>query len=549
MKKYITDYIKDEYMNWGIGKIFLQAPTGTGKTTFLVKKLLPYCKIREIKVLILCNRKLLRKQYWGQLTQEFDSYSELDAVVEVKTYQELAAMLVDGRNLRSLFSKFGSIFLDECHYFYSDSDFNGIGTYVLLHEIIYAGMLRQMVFISATMDCVQPLIEDVISNCADRYPEQLKAGMDFERARTIMKYDYDELADFRHINCKCVPDYETLCSLIGSTDKKSIIFIDDCKKAEWLAQYLIENDLARRNEIALLNAKTLDEESNRNTVEALTLANKLLPRILITTSVLDNGVSVHDGLVENICVLTESKVSFFQMIGRIRTEQAKKINLVFVMRGSEYFEKRVNDYERLKAFFPQGNRINDNSGAEFRIMSEIWDSQTESAEVNRTVYVPVPRYVEIFERPRPAVVGRFSGNTIVVNSFSKKKIEDMYLIESRLYHKAICDPINAIYEQMSWIHKRHTELEIFDSSFEKEQREKLISDLLEIQNYDRNELKRAKEEIAKKYKRNILSTYGLRNRAFSNDKFELILSEFGLVLVVSNENGKNRYSVQRKESM
>ena len=104
MKKYITNVIGDKYEEWGRKKIFLKAPTGTGKTTFLVKKLLAYHRMRGKKVLILCNRKLLRKQYLGQLTQEFDSYAEFNDAVEVKTYQELANTLASGADPLKLFN-------------------------------------------------------------------------------------------------------------------------------------------------------------------------------------------------------------------------------------------------------------------------------------------------------------------------------------------------------------------------------------------------------------------------------------------------------------
>ena len=39
--KYITDLIGDEYLNWTNQHVLISSPTGSGKTTFILKKLLP----------------------------------------------------------------------------------------------------------------------------------------------------------------------------------------------------------------------------------------------------------------------------------------------------------------------------------------------------------------------------------------------------------------------------------------------------------------------------------------------------------------------------
>ena len=237
-----------------------------------------------------------------------------------------------------------------------------------------------MVFVSSTMDCVQDLIVEVIKNCAVQYPQELRRGIDFEKVCQMLSYDFDYLARYDYIRCKYIPDYETLCGLIGTTEKKSVVFIDNRKQAQEIVQYLLDNNLATKTDIALLNAQNLDEEKNHNIVEKLTIANKLISKILITTSVLDNGVSIHDNDVENICILTESKVSFMQMIGRIRTENTKKLNLLFVRREASYFERRANECKRLMDCFPKNYNENCPS-EEFQIMNAVWNNQEEISEI------------------------------------------------------------------------------------------------------------------------------------------------------------------------
>ena len=98
-KKYLSEVIGDEYFDWGKRKIIIQAPTGCGKSTFIIRVLLKRYQRKHWKLLILCNRRLLRKQYCYQLVQQFDAYSDLRQVVEIKTYQELAASMMHGIKL------------------------------------------------------------------------------------------------------------------------------------------------------------------------------------------------------------------------------------------------------------------------------------------------------------------------------------------------------------------------------------------------------------------------------------------------------------------
>ena len=73
-KKYLAELIGDSYKKWQNKKIFITAPTGMGKTTFILEKLLPFHVTANRKVLILCNRKLLRKQYWYSGAKVFELY-------------------------------------------------------------------------------------------------------------------------------------------------------------------------------------------------------------------------------------------------------------------------------------------------------------------------------------------------------------------------------------------------------------------------------------------------------------------------------------------
>ena len=89
-KDYLTKLLRDECKYWSKKKVLITAPTGMGKSTFIIHELLPYLKERGKKLLILCNRRLLRDQYWQNLVQVYDCYDDLEKSVELMTYQQLA---------------------------------------------------------------------------------------------------------------------------------------------------------------------------------------------------------------------------------------------------------------------------------------------------------------------------------------------------------------------------------------------------------------------------------------------------------------------------
>ena len=58
-KKYLADQIGEEYKSWKEGElIFIQAPTGTGKSYFILNVLLDWAVLNRVSILYLVNRKV-----------------------------------------------------------------------------------------------------------------------------------------------------------------------------------------------------------------------------------------------------------------------------------------------------------------------------------------------------------------------------------------------------------------------------------------------------------------------------------------------------------
>lgn len=141
-QQYLTELIGDDYMEWEGRKILISAPTGMGKTTFILQVFLRYFKRKRKKVLILSNRVLLRTQYWSSLLEQFVEYRDIEESVTVMTYQQLEEKVKSGA-IEGVFNEYAAIVCDECHFFYADADFNNFGTFVLLQAIARAGATKQ----------------------------------------------------------------------------------------------------------------------------------------------------------------------------------------------------------------------------------------------------------------------------------------------------------------------------------------------------------------------------------------------------------------------
>lgn len=561
-KKYLTELIGNEFEQWGRRKIIIQAPTGLGKTTFICNTVLPFCMRRKKKLLILCNRRLLRAQYWYFLVQKFSTYGELNAAVEIISYQELAEQLKQGKAAEDLLSEFRVICCDEFHYFYSDSDFNSFGTFALLRALMISGISKLMIFLSATADCVSPYVKEALSQANQylkiKYPVPSYAfGQRYGSLRDdrlvysekkeeleIMMYDYRCLENFDHISCAQVPDWQTICGIVADAKGKSIIFVDDKELAREMAAEIKENNA--KGDVALLNADSLDDYENSEIVKQLVMANRLVPKILITTSVLDNGVTVQDNEVENLVIMTESRVSFLQMLGRVRVESILGgLKLWFVRQPSEYYERREKQGMEMKRCIDRIEKeLSRNGGA--RLVQEVWDSGDELAAENIKRFTVFLRgQMDFFDKKFESYSYTSKAHTYLkLNKYAKAKSLDLYRCEAECHAKSRMSDTAVTLMQMRWIGKEESELEVLNSSFLEEKKRKFLLDLKKIQRMTKQELIEAKTDLSQHYRKDFFSDIVAKNCSFSDEKFVTILSRYGLKLKKEKgEDGKERYSV------
>ena len=549
-KKYLTDLIGDEYQTWGNKKILISAPTGMGKTTFIVKVLLPYLHSQGRKLLILCNRRLLREQYWYDLVCQYSNFTDLEKSVQLMTYQELALKCRNQNSIYSLLSNFQTIVCDECHYFYSDSDFNGFGTFALLQMIVCGGIKKEIIFLSATMDEVKPLIKRLIYNFgtveSDNCYIPQKRDV-YAEYKEFVDRDFSASEDYQRFQCLSMPDEPTLCDYLANSPKKSLVFIDSKERACKMRERLVKGGRLGSQDVEILYSDNIDSSCNYELVQHLSICHTLLPKILITTAVLDNGVSIHDEEIGNVVIITESKISFLQMLGRVRAESVNKCNLIFVVRSKEVFLKRKNKYAQSLDEYKKLEQTNLNLRIDY-FEKLIWDNTDDLVEFYRNALVKMPYDYQCFTPHKWVRVTR-GNEELYMNQFAKIKTGDMFLIESRFYSMAAVDPLKVIYEQMSWIGKEPYELWIEDSSYLEERKQQFIEYLLSVRDYTNKELQEFKQNLVQEYRSEFFNDIPAKNGTLSTEKLKEICERMGLIFN-EKENLENRnklYSIAKHE--
>lgn len=364
--KTVTDGIRDHYKieTDNLGKIktdnvdrweplqpvFISAQTGQGKNYFIENTLLPY--VRELnhrnqtdqKVLIFSNRLALQQQIKehlgkiGSLNDEVRQVYSYGEYADVMTYQSvlyLREYLMKKQNDKDRSSRYIFVICDEAHFFTSDAMFNP-HTQRILETIVKIFQDAIRIYMSATpYECLE-YINQYEYQCDTEYQKKNMLLYHFKR-----DYDYLDVKAYSEI-CEL---YEEIVSSVNERGEKWLIFIDDKRKCQKLKKELEE--FGEKNSSLQEKIFAVDASSKENQTYCKILENEKLGKdisVLISTSVLDNGINLRD--IDNIVVGSMEKVKCLQMVGRARTDEKHRKKTLFIRRfAKEYVKRRIEDLE------------------------------------------------------------------------------------------------------------------------------------------------------------------------------------------------------------
>ena len=351
-KLYVSDGISKGYYHWrNTQPVFISAQTGTGKNTFIEleliqtvydmnyerKKTWNYEPVYDEKILILSNRIALRKQINERLGKI------VGETAEVFSYQGLYDNELH-------WDEYSYVICDECHFFTSDAMFNP-HTDLILDKLIRKLHKAVRIYMTSTFGTCMQYIMDKEREYTHNIGEEFRIIPDF------LYYKFTR--DYSYLNTKYFLKYDDLNDIITESvgaGEKWLIFIDHKRQCKELKNTLLPliNVKQVSNESSSSNDKNYNERTimvihsgskGQDFYEDFILNEKFEQSILITTSVIDNGVNIKDSMVKHIVVTDINKDKVLQMIGRKRVDEGEIVNLYIQLTNIDYLDKLIKGLE------------------------------------------------------------------------------------------------------------------------------------------------------------------------------------------------------------
>ena len=365
---YVTDVIGETYKHWQTGVVLINAGTGTGKTTFVVKTLNEWAEITGTKILYLCNRRALKSQVIEQAEAEqkaktLDDDAPDDSAgeehLDIWTYQALEKMkLYYPEKLNHFLRQYRYIVADEAHYFMFDAQFNH-DTVVSYDALKALWDQKIVIYMSATAD----------------YMFQHLENMDVVKAE--QRYNVDKDTNYVDRLQMYWNDHQLECWLNSIPDgEKALVFMettDGVKK--WRNKY---GDAAVGYcSVHNKNVKKADALSN---LKACLNNGVLQKKYTFTTKVLDNGVDVKDKALKHIFVETWEIDEAMQMFGRKRPLTEDDTCTFYIKgipadRAGQLYKQVIADLEPGEALF-----------AKAKHRPEKWEAFRKKSDAERRLY-------------------------------------------------------------------------------------------------------------------------------------------------------------------
>lgn len=328
--KFVRETLTSEIPSWDYKIIFINAPTGSGKSSFILEDLANYAtnmKDGPKRILILSNRLALNIQQKNILANQHNNFTIGSKMlknltrfdnVSLCTYQGILSQLPYLNP-----NQISHIVFDEAHFFYSDTIFNS-HTGEILTALLLKFPLCCHIYMSATLKEVIPIIsyaeQYVINYLAT--PENLifsSPSGNFQRCKKHAT-EYHFKPDFSHISLFFFHSWEAIENKISlqSNTQKWLVFVNKKETGKEIVKSL---------KTEKISADFIDADSSDEKIRSLARRQFFPETVLVGTKVIDNGVSIKDDALTNIVVDFVDYVELIQMIGRKRLAPGEKIAL------------------------------------------------------------------------------------------------------------------------------------------------------------------------------------------------------------------------------
>ncbi|MDD7403675.1 MAG: DEAD/DEAH box helicase family protein [Butyribacter sp.] len=321
----------------------INTPTGSGKTFAIQEVLFPRIYSEQSHLLYVVNRNAVLGQFSASLKEYSQRHPDMAEFlyqhVTCMTYQRLETVLRTCESVAGTIydtRRYNYICLDEVHYFWHDSSFNPYTDLSYQHLLFNQTGFRFLMSASLTDEMIRKLQADLYNHTREAsYRGPIHAQPNPEKYISSrcpiidnLKPDYSNL----HVNAFNVMD--DIPELIKKCQGKTIIFVSSIAEGNRIADLFKSNNIA---DFKVLTSKYRTEPDMNETMHSIALRDTFDCSILITTTVIDNGVNLKDNSIKNLFILTHSKIDLIQCLGRRRTSKDEQLNLYLCRRNLKYF--------------------------------------------------------------------------------------------------------------------------------------------------------------------------------------------------------------------
>lgn len=354
--RYISEEINNDYEKWRgrsweldeeLGEpsyegdyVLIEADMGTGKTSFIFNVLAQYAEEIGERILYLCNRIELKEdainysEHSNFNSVDIMSYQQLEKIIEQKNRSMIDPDTGESNKYSidsySRLLRYKYIVADECHYFLEDSQFNAATHYSF--SFLTKKSPQVKILISATPGMLRKVFYRQVKQSGYKY--RLKKNMEYLHLQ-FYRDDRGKGKDYPKVVI------ENLLS--QDTEEKIIYFVDSKKR---MTDLLTQSSLIKENAVCLFSG---DDETEDGLIKADNCIERISEdyitfssRVLLTTTVISNGVSFKDKNIKWIICDIPDPLTAVQCIGRKRVldnEDSCNVLVRYYLK-EEFFHKK-----------------------------------------------------------------------------------------------------------------------------------------------------------------------------------------------------------------
>lgn len=338
--------------------MLISAPTGSGKSTFILEKLMPFAKKRFLKILFLSNRSAITLQQkvallYEKHLAETSTLTTTESIhfdnVDIMTYQRFGQIYCAG-NQNNNWPIYDFVILDEAHFFYSDTAFNP-WTDSILKCLIYLWADSQRIYMTATPEKVLPIIlqyeRDMLALHFNRNLEYEPQHTISERVRmmTYLEFQiYQFPYNYEQVDLHFFQQWDDILHQIKDSGKneKWLLFV----KKKWDGKQMLKAMKSLKVSALYIDANSKKRHSSK--YQELIRRHKFDEKVLISTSVLDCGFDIHDDDLMHVVVDSADETQIKQMVGRKRLTEGMTVHLYIRVWSSKDVGKRLSRAKAVK---------------------------------------------------------------------------------------------------------------------------------------------------------------------------------------------------------